>query len=116
MPPGIYMEMLGTRAWASNSRCRVADDAGAEAERHGATVTQLPDSSLGVPAPGGLLHPVAEGDLGEGDAEPDDLVVRKGKFGRLPVAFGDDDLHRLEPFSSLRIVAVAYADEAVTVL
>jgi hypothetical protein len=37
-------------------------------------------------------------------------------FSRFPIAFGDEDLHGFEPLLPLRIVAIAHADEAVTVL
>ena len=35
---------------------------------------------------------------------------------RFPIAFGDQELHGFEPLLPLRIVAIAHADEAVTVL
>ncbi len=35
---------------------------------------------------------------------------------RFPIAFGDEELHGFEPLLPLRIVAIAHADEAVTVL
>ena len=68
-----------------------------QAQRDDAIVAQLPEPSLGVPGSTGLLHPVANGHLGKGDAHPEKL----------------DGLESLLP---LGIVAIAHADEAVTVL
>jgi hypothetical protein len=44
------------------------DDAAVQAERDHAIVAQLPDSSLWIPRPTGLLHPVADCHVGNGDA------------------------------------------------
>ena len=41
---------------------------GREAERDHAVVAQLPDPSLWIPGPTGLLHPVAHCHVGKGDA------------------------------------------------
>ena len=38
------------------------------AERDHAIVAQLPDPSLWIPRPTGLLHPLADGHVGKGDA------------------------------------------------
>jgi len=62
------MQMLSTRSLASTGRCRLGDDPVAEAERDGVTVGQLPDAALPVPRPTGLLHPLADVHLFEGDA------------------------------------------------
>jgi len=47
---------------------RFVDDAAVQAERDHAIVAQLPDPSLWIPRPTGLLHPVADCHVGEGDA------------------------------------------------
>src|SRR3989442_8615809 len=66
--PGICMEILAARPLASAVRCAFVDDAAVQAERDHAVVAQLPDPSLWVPRPTGLLHPVAHGHVGKGDA------------------------------------------------
>ena len=40
----------------------------------------------------------------------------EGRPWRFPIAFGDEQLHGFEPFLPLRIVTIAHADEAVTIL
>jgi len=62
------MEILTARPWASTVGCGFADDAAVQAERDHAVVAQLPDPSLWIPRPTGLLHPVAHGHVGKGDA------------------------------------------------
>jgi hypothetical protein len=110
------MEILAARPRASTIGCRFVDHAAAQAEREHAVITQLPDPPLGIPRSTGLLHPLAEGHFREGDADPDDLVVREASPWRFPIAFGNEKLHGFEPLLPLRIVAIAHADEAVTVL
>jgi hypothetical protein len=46
----------------------VVDDAGLQAELDHAIIAQLPDPSLWVPPPAGLLHLVADHHVGKGDA------------------------------------------------
>jgi hypothetical protein len=48
--------------------CGFVDDAAVQAERDHAIVAQLPDPSLWIPRPAGLLHPVADCHVGNGDA------------------------------------------------
>jgi len=110
------MEILSARPWASTIGCEVVDDAAVQAERDHAIVAQLPDPSLWIPRPTGLLHPVEDCHVGKGDAYPDDLVVGEARRWRFPIALGDEELHGFEPLLPLRIVAIAHADEAVTVL
>ena len=62
------MEILSARTWASTTGCGVVDDAAVQAERDHAIVAQLPDPSLWIPRPTGLLHPVADCHVGKGDA------------------------------------------------
>ena len=95
---------------------RFVDDAGVQAERDHLLVAQLPDPSLRDPRSPGRFHTVADCDVGKGDAQPYDLVVGEARQRRFPIAFGDDELDRLEPSLTLRIVAIAHADETVTVL
>src|SRR5712692_4607895 len=89
--------MLCPSPLASIRRCRFVEDPAVQAERDDAIVAQLPEPSLGVPGSTGLLHPVADGHVGKGDAHP-------------------EKLHGLESLLPLGIVAIAHADEAVTVL
>ena len=62
------MEMLTTRAPASTIGCGSIDDAANEAELNDTIVTQLPDPSLGVPLPAGLLYSIADCHVGKADA------------------------------------------------
>src|SRR5437867_6030314 len=48
--------------------CGFVDDAAVQAERDHAIAAQLPDPSLWIPRPTGLLHPVADCHVGTGDA------------------------------------------------
>ena len=43
------------------------DDVAVQAERDGAIGAQLPDPSLWIPRPAGLLRPFADCDVGKGD-------------------------------------------------
>ena len=43
-------------------------------------------------------------------------VLGEARLWRFPIAFGDEELHGFEPLLPLCIVAIAHADEAVTVL
>src|SRR5713101_5092841 len=110
------MWMLCPSPLASTRRCRFVDDTVVQAQRDDAIVAQLPEPSLGVPGSPGLLHPIADAHLGKGDAQPDDLIGGDGRAGRLPIPLGDKKLHGLESLLPLGIVAIAHADEAVTVL
>src|SRR3972149_4146024 len=65
---GICMEMLSARPRASTIGCGFVDDAALQARRHDVIVAQLPDPSLWIPRPTGLLHPVADGSVGKGNA------------------------------------------------
>ena len=58
--PGICMEILSARPRASTIGCGFVDDAAVQAERDHAIVAQLPEPSLWIPRPSGLLHPVAD--------------------------------------------------------
>jgi hypothetical protein len=62
------MEILSARAQASTMGCGCVDDAIAQAERDHAVVAQLPDPSLWIARPTGLLHPVADWHVGKGAA------------------------------------------------
>ncbi len=62
------MEILSTRPRASAIGCGFVDDAAMQAECDHAIVAQLPDPSLWIPRPTGLLHPVANCHVGKGDA------------------------------------------------
>ena len=62
------MEILAARPLASTVGCGFVDEAAVQAERDHAVVAHLPDPSLGIPRPPGLLHPVAHGHVGTGDA------------------------------------------------
>jgi hypothetical protein len=62
------MEILPARSRASTIGREFVDDAVGQAERDHAIVAQLPDSSLWIPRPTGLLHPVADYHVGKGDA------------------------------------------------
>jgi len=53
------MEILSARPRASTIGCELVDDAAMQAERDHGIVAQLPDPSLVIPRPSGLLHPVA---------------------------------------------------------
>ena len=72
---GICLEMPSTRPRASTNGCGFLDDAVPQAERDRAIVAQLPEPLVWIPRPTGLLHPGAHRRVGEGDAQPDDLVV-----------------------------------------
>src|SRR6266545_3285869 len=111
--PGIWMESPSARAWVSTIGCGFVDDAAIQTERGHAIVAQLPDPSLWIPRPTGLLYPVADRHLCKGDAYSDDLVVGEARPWRFPIAFGDEELHGFEPFFPLRVVAIAHTDEAV---
>jgi hypothetical protein len=76
-------------------------------------VAQLPHRSVGIPRPAGLLHSLPGRDIGERDPQRNDLVGRKP---RLPCGLGDDQLHGLDPPLPCGVVAVPYADKAVSVL
>jgi len=69
------MEILSARPRASTIGCGFVDDAAVQAESDHAIVAQLPDPSLWIPRPIGLLRPVSDCHVGKGDAYPDDLVV-----------------------------------------
>ena len=62
------MEILAARPRASTIGCEFVDYAAVQAERDHAIVAQLPDPSLWIPRPTGLLHPLADGHVGKGDA------------------------------------------------
>lgn len=113
--PGICSEILTGRTRASGIGCRL-DNAAVEAERDHVIVAQLPDPLLWIPLPSGLLHAGASWHVGKSDTQSDDLVVGEARPWRVPVAFGDEQLHGLEPLLPLRIVPIAHTDEAVTVL
>ena len=81
------MEILSARPRASAIGCGFVDDAAVQAERDHAIVAQLPDPSLWIPRPTGLLHPVADCHVGKGDAQPDDLVVGEARPWRFLIAF-----------------------------
>src|SRR5438128_4935165 len=53
---------------ASTIGCWFVDDAAVQTERGHAIVAQLPDPSLWIPHPTGLLHPLADCHLRKGDA------------------------------------------------
>jgi hypothetical protein len=110
------MEILSARPRASTIGCGGVDDAAVQAERDHTIVAQLPDLSLWVPRPTGLLHQLPDRHVGEGDLYCDDLVMGEARPWRFPIAFGDDELHGLEPLLPLRIVAIADAEQAVTLL
>jgi len=105
--PGVRVFITG---------CPFAGDAGIEAERGYAIVAQVPDPSLRVPRPAGLLDLCARLDVGKGDTEGHDVVRRESNPRRLPIALGDDDLHGLQPLLPPSLVAIAHTDEAVAVL
>jgi hypothetical protein len=113
---GICMQMLSARSRASTIGCWCVDNPTRQAKGSYALVAQVPDSALWIPCATGLLHSLAEDDVSEGDAQGDDLVRGQARPWRFPVAFGNQELHRLEPLLPLRIVTIAHADEAVTVL
>jgi len=62
------MKILSARPRASTIGCWFVDDAAVQTDRGHAIVAQLPDPSLWIPHPTGLLHPVADCHLGKGDA------------------------------------------------
>jgi hypothetical protein len=62
------MEIPSARPRVSTIGCEVVDDAAGQAERDYVIVAQLPDPSLWIPRPTGLLHPVADCHVGKGDA------------------------------------------------
>jgi hypothetical protein len=62
------MKIVSACARASTIGCGFIDDAGVQAERDHAIVAQLPDPSLRIPRPTGLLDPAAYGDISIGDA------------------------------------------------
>ena len=62
------MEILAARPLASTLGCGFVNDATVLAERDHAVVAQLPDPLLWIPGSTGLLHPVAHGHVGKGDA------------------------------------------------
>jgi hypothetical protein len=62
------MEMLSARPRASTIRCEAVDNSAIQTQRDHAIVAQLPDLSLWIPPPAGLLHLVADCYLGKGDA------------------------------------------------
>jgi hypothetical protein len=59
-----------------------------QVERDDAIVAQLPDPSLWVPRPTGLLHQLPDCDVGEGDLSCDDLVMGEARPWRFPIALG----------------------------
>lgn len=99
---------------ASTVGCRIIHDEPGQAECNHAIVSQLPDPAIRIPRPTRPLHPVTDADIGEGDAQPDDAIVSTARRWRFPIAFGDQELHSLEPPLPLGIVAMAHTDEAVT--
>ena len=66
--PGICMKILSARPRASTIGCWFVDEAPVQTERGHAIVAQLPDPSLWMPHPSGLLHPLADCHVGKGDA------------------------------------------------
>jgi len=62
------MEILSARPGASTIGCGFIDDAAVQAERAHAIVAQLPEPSLWIPRPTGLLQPGAHCHVGKGDA------------------------------------------------
>jgi len=65
---GICRKILSARPRASTSGCGFVDDAAVQAERQRAIVAQLPDPSLWIPRPTGLLHSLADRHAGSSDA------------------------------------------------
>ena len=62
------MEILSAQPRASTIGCEFINDTTVQAERDHTIVTQLPDPSLWISRPAGLLHPVPDGHVGKGDA------------------------------------------------
>jgi hypothetical protein len=62
------MDILSARSRASSIGCGFGDDATVQAEGDHAIVSQLPHPSFWIPRPTGVLHPVADCHVGEGDA------------------------------------------------
>jgi len=62
------MRLLAAGCWASTIGCGFLDDAAGQAQRDCTIVAQLPDPSLGIPRPSGLLYTLADGHVGKGDA------------------------------------------------
>jgi hypothetical protein len=110
------MEILSARSRASNIGCGGVDDAAVQAERDHTIVSQLPDLSIWVRRPTSLLHQRADCHVGEGDLKCADLVMGEARPWRFPLAFGDDELDGFEPLLQPRIVAIADAEQAVTLL
>ena len=110
------MARPSARARASTIGCQVVNNAAVQTKRDCAIVAQLPDPLLWIPRSTCPLHAIAEPRFDEGDTQFDDLVGGDAGKRRLPIAFGDEELNGLGPLLPLRIVAIAYADEAVTVL
>jgi hypothetical protein len=62
------MGMLAARRWASTIGCGLVDYAAGQAQRDGTIVAQLPDPSLGISRPTGLLYLFPDRHFGKGDA------------------------------------------------
>jgi len=63
-----------------------------------AVVAQLPDPSLWIPRPTGLLHPVAHCHVGKRRRVTRRSGRGRSEAWRLPIAFGDEELHGLDRF------------------
>ena len=94
MPSGICMEMRSARPRASTIGCRVVDNMTVQAQLDHGIVAQLPDPTLGIPPPTGLVHPVADGHAGKGDADHDDLVVGEWTPRRFAITLRDGSSRR----------------------
>ncbi len=110
------MKMLAARSGASTIGCRCVDDASFQTECDHAVVAQLPDPSLRVPGPADLLHPGPDRYIGK--ATRSSTIWWRPMRGR-----GGSQSHSattistvFEPLPPLRVVAVAHADETITVL
>ena len=113
---GSHRQILCPLLLESTGGCRPHHDAACQPERNCQIVAQLPHFSVWVPVSTSLLHAFTYGHFGKGDAQRDNLVMCRRRRCRFPIAFSHNQLNGFEPLLSLRIVAIAHRDEAVTIL
>lgn len=97
-------------------RCFLLYHTAFQLERYHLIVAQLPHLATALPLPTRLLHLFAHLHLGKADTHPYTRGRRKTWRWRLPLAFCNNQLHRLEPLLPLRVVAIAHTDQTVTLL
>ena len=79
------MEMPCSLSLASTRRCGFVYDATLQPEGDRVVVACLPQLSVWIPPPAGLLHAFTDCHFGKGDAQRDDLVIREPRAWRVTV-------------------------------